>query len=75
MLSAVDEPPTAGTFDDLVGVGELSSRWGVSRQRVSQIAASPGFPPPVKELRMGPVWHLDQVRVWEQESGRVGVDE
>lgn len=52
---------------ELVGVAEISARFGVGRTTVSQWQArraSTGFPDPVADLRMGPVFDWDEVRTW-----------
>jgi prophage regulatory protein len=49
----------------LMGAGEIGDRLGgVSRQRVQQIVAKPGFPKPYDELQMGKVWLIDDVEAW-----------
>lgn len=48
-----------------MGAGEIGDRLGgVSRQRVQQIIAKPGFPPPYDELQMGKVWRIADVEAW-----------
>lgn len=44
----------------------------LSRQRVSQIAAEPGFPAPVAILATGRVWERHAVAAWARENGRAG---
>ena len=50
-------------------MAELGYMLGVSRARVSQLVAKPGFPAPT-ELRMGKVWQLSDVEAWAKERGR-----
>lgn len=48
-----------------MGAGEIGDRLGgVSRQRVQQIIAKPGFPAPYDELQMGKVWRISDVEAW-----------
>ncbi|MFI6243949.1 hypothetical protein ACIBEF_29195 [Micromonospora sp. NPDC050795] len=50
---------------DLVGVAEIRDMLGgISRQRVSIIANSKGFPDPVAVLAMGKVWRRRDVARW-----------
>ncbi|GGL21502.1 helix-turn-helix transcriptional regulator [Mangrovihabitans endophyticus] len=37
---------------------------GVCRQRLNQLAAKPGFPPPLITLEMGRVWLAPEVEAW-----------
>lgn len=43
---------------------------GVSRQRVSQLCATPDFPVPQAELASGRVWLRDEVEKWIDARGR-----
>ena len=43
---------------------------GVTRQRVLQIAAEPGFPVPEVSLTSGHVWATADIRAWAQATGR-----
>lgn len=54
----------------LVGPHEVGQMLGVSRQRVSQLAARADFPVPVAVLRMGTVWRVEDVRAWAEAAGR-----
>ncbi len=48
-----------------MGAAEIGKRLGVSRQRVSQIAAQdPTFPKPVAELAAGRIWHTEDIERW-----------
>ena len=64
--------------DHLVGVSELATLLGVSRQRVAQIADSyPDFPAPEAELASGRIWTREAVEGWlsthpERKPGRQG---
>ncbi|MEV4722473.1 hypothetical protein AB0K29_02215 [Micromonospora humida] len=50
---------------DLVGVAEIRTMLGgISRQRVSIIANTKGFPDPVAVLAMGKVWRRRDVERW-----------
>jgi hypothetical protein len=60
---------------DLVGVAELAAMFGVSRQRASDLAHTPGFPRPLVVLASGPVWHRALVTPfaradWHRKPGR-----
>lgn len=47
---------------ELVGLGELVEMLGVnSRQRAHRVTQNRGFPDPVAELAMGPVWRREQI--------------
>ncbi|MBL7487614.1 DNA-binding protein [Frankia sp. AgB1.9] len=51
-----------------MGAAEIGKRLGVSRQRVSQIAAGdPTFPKPVADLAAGRIWHSEDVERWVAE--------
>lgn len=58
----------------LAGVGEIALILGVSKQRVSELATSPGFPEPLARLKSGPVWDSraigNFVREWKRTPGR-----
>jgi chromosome partitioning protein len=50
---------------DLVGINEIAEMAGVSRQAVANWRARfASFPPPIAELRSGPVFSRSQVRAW-----------
>jgi predicted DNA-binding transcriptional regulator AlpA len=49
---------------DLLGAAEIAGLLGVSRQRVTQLTHTDGFPAPVLRLRMGSLWHAQDVRDW-----------
>jgi predicted DNA-binding transcriptional regulator AlpA len=55
----------------LMGSAEIEKLFGVSRQRVQQLIAKPGFPAPAAELAMGKVWRAEDVRAWGVASGRL----
>jgi len=56
------------------GVSEIAALFGVSRQRVAELRAKPGFPAPVAELSSGPVWKVSSLRLfleaWDRRPGR-----
>lgn len=54
----------------LVGPQEIAAMLGVSRQRVTQLAARADFPQPVVVLAMGKVWHTEDVEEWAGRTGR-----
>ena len=55
----------------LMGVAEIARLLGVSRQRVTQLAKSPGFPEPTVVLAAGPVWESADVESWARDVGRL----
>ena len=58
-------------FGELVGIFEIASMLGVSRQRVDQISrADTAFPDPVAELHAGRIWRRDDIVRWANLSGR-----
>ena len=51
----------------LVGLSEIATRLGVSRQRVGQIVRDyDDFPPPVAELASGRIWETAAVETWAE---------
>ena len=54
----------------LMGLTEIATLLGVSRQRAGQLASSEVFPAPTARLGMGPVWESADVVRWAQETGR-----
>ena len=54
----------------LVAAQEIALMLDVSRQRVSQLAASAGFPEPVAELGVGRIWLREDIEAWARETGR-----
>jgi len=57
---------------ELCGTKELSERWGISRQAVSELTRRPGFPVG-RRIQSGPVWALADIDEWEsslKEAGR-----
>jgi predicted DNA-binding transcriptional regulator AlpA len=56
---------------DLVGVAEIATMVGVSRQRIDQIIRTHAdFPPPVAELVAGRIWLRSDVQIWARRRGR-----
>lgn len=49
---------------DLLGAAEIAALLGVSRQRVTQLTNTPGFPTPALRLKMGTLWHGQDIRDW-----------
>jgi hypothetical protein len=62
------------TFPELIGVSEVADILGVTRQRASALAKSPGFPDPVAILASGPVWTRSSlsrfIDEWPRREGR-----
>ncbi len=49
----------------LVGLSEIATMLGVSRQRAGQIVGDyDDFPPPVAELASGRIWETETVEAW-----------
>lgn len=61
--------PNGGALD-LVSTAEIARLLGVTRQRVQQLAKTPGFPVPAATLSMGSVWHTADIRAWAAATGR-----
>lgn len=59
----------------LVSRVEIAEMLGVSQQRVHQLLAKGGFPPPLAELAIGQVWERNAVEAWARARGRVPLDE
>ena len=55
---------------ELVSTAEIARLLGLTRQRVQQLAKTPGFPPPAARLNMGAVWHTADIRCWATATGR-----
>ena len=49
-----------------MGVTEVATQLGVTRQRVTQLADSVDFPPPVAELASGRIWDGNAIELWAQ---------
>jgi predicted DNA-binding transcriptional regulator AlpA len=62
-------------LEDLVTGGEIAKRLGVSRARAHQLAARPGFPPPLGRVGQAKVWRWSEVRAWLPSVGRPPVVE
>lgn len=59
----------------LVAAYEIAQMLGVSRQRVSQIAVSEGFPDPVAILGVGRIWLREDITEWAERTGRTVNDD
>ncbi len=59
----------------LVAAKEIGDMLGVSRQRVTQLAAIPTFPAPVAVLSVGRIWLREDIVAWAEQSGRTLADE
>lgn len=52
----------------LMSLAELRIRLGgVSQQRADVLSRRPDFPKPVAVLRVGRIWHRDDVEAWMRE--------
>lgn len=56
----------------LAGVQEVAELLGVSRQRVHQLVAAPGFPQPIADLAAGRIWDLSDVEAWRDQMRPFG---
>jgi len=60
----------------LVNQGDIAELLGVSRSRVSQLAAHPSFPKPIVDGKMAPggraVWLAEDIVRWRDSRGTVG---
>ncbi len=62
-------PPSTTAEPTLVGVAEISALLGVPRSTVSMWdsrRATNGFPEPVQDLAMGPVYDWPAVKAWAE---------
>lgn len=50
--------------DGLAGQVDLAARWGLSKQRVSQLVREPAFPRPVGVVAGRPVWLSAEADRW-----------
>jgi len=61
-------------YPELVGVAEMAEILGVSKQRISELAATPKFPRPLAQLKGGPVWDRASIgnflQTWQRKPGR-----
>jgi len=57
-------------MEDLVGLTEIATMLGVSRQRVGQLADTEGFPVPVADLAAGRIWTRGDIEKWAKATGR-----
>lgn len=55
---------------ELMGTSEIATLLGVSKQRVTALAARPDFPAPVATLAMGKVWRSADIIEWAKASDR-----
>jgi hypothetical protein len=62
------------TMPTLVGASEVADILHVTRQRVHQVRSHKGFPAPLVEVAMGPLWDERAVqrfaREWDSKPGR-----
>lgn len=64
----------AAERDELVGVGEIATMLGVSKQRVTTLSKRSDFPAPIQRLASGPVWRARDLSTfkegWQRKGGR-----
>ena len=51
-------------MEDLMGTTEIARLLGVSRQRVDQLTAVPGFPEPIATIAAGRIWQREDIVRW-----------
>lgn len=58
----------------LLGVADLATRWGYTRQGVHQLAVRPGFPAPAATVNSGRVrvWLVIDIEAFEQGRPELG---
>jgi prophage regulatory protein len=56
---------------DLVGVAEIATLLGVSKQRVDQLARQPDFPDPEAIITAGRIWRREAIEAWARATGRL----
>jgi predicted DNA-binding transcriptional regulator AlpA len=62
---------TLAEMADLLGVTEVASLLGISRQRVQQLSETDlDFPKPTAFLARGRVWAKEDVEQWARATGR-----
>lgn len=54
----------------LVGAYEVAQILGVSRQRVTQLAARDDFPAPVAILAAGKIWDTEEIEEWQSKRAK-----
>lgn len=63
--------PDLVKFLDLAGTAEVAEMLRISRPRLDRVRkAHPGFPPPLADLRSGPVWERSGIEKFNQEWER-----
>lgn len=54
----------------VVAMAELIEMLGLSKARVVQLIASPGFPRPLAVIKAGKIWSYADVQTWAESGGR-----
>lgn len=55
---------------DLWGIHEIADAYEVDRQTVYYWRRKPGFPAPLADLKMGPVWDAREILKWKRKNIR-----
>jgi predicted DNA-binding transcriptional regulator AlpA len=63
LLGMTNQPP-------VVAQNEVIQMLGVSRRRVTTLAASDDFPKPIATLSIGRIWSYDDIKEWAERTGR-----
>ena len=56
---------------DFVGATEIAAAFDLTRQRISQLAATPEFPAPVAKVGQARIWRRSDIEAWAVSTGRV----
>jgi prophage regulatory protein len=60
-----------GLKQELMGTSEIAELFGVTNQRVDQLARRADFPDPVAVLAAGRIWNRADVEAWGRRTGRI----
>ena len=61
--------------EDLIGIGEIAVLFGVKRQTVDQWRHRGILPDPVWTISNRPVWSVEQLVDWAEDTGRTIVED
>jgi hypothetical protein len=69
-MTVVIEDLHGGRALEAGGTGDLAERWGVTTQRVRQLADEPGFPEQLGTVNGNPVWDIAACDRWRAQNRR-----